>query len=104
MADHRQLVIERTAPMNVAVASPHWTQFRTEIRARDIDERFAKSRAARLIANQWCEDVAFTFVQKHSAGGAHRFLAAPEINAAYDHAAAIHGGEFVLENSRQQHP
>src|SRR5204862_1308728 len=57
-----------------------------------------------LIANQRCEYVAFAFPQKHSASSADRFLTAAEVNAADDHSAAIHGSEFLLKNSREEHP
>src|SRR6478672_4920412 len=98
MADHGQLVIERTAAMNITVASAHRSQFRTEIGPRHVDERFAERRAPGLVADQRRKDVAFAFVQKHSASGADRFLTAAEINAADDHSAPVHGSEFLLKN------
>src|SRR3954454_12500017 len=104
MTDHGQLVIEGAAPVNVAVASPHWPRFRTKIGTRYVDERFAKRRAPSLIANQRCEHVAFALVQKYSAGRADCFLSATKINPANDHSPAIHGSQFVLENSGEEHP
>jgi hypothetical protein len=88
--------------MNVAVASAHWALPRTEIGARHIDKRLAKCRPPRLIANQRREDV--TILQKQSAGDADRFLAAADVDAARDQAAAIETDEFLFERSRQQHP
>src|SRR4029077_8981707 len=102
MTDHRELAVARTAPMNVAVASTHWALPRTEIGARHIDKRLAKCRPPRLIANQRREDV--PILQKQSAGNADRFLAAADVDAARDQAAAIKTDEFLFERSRQQHP
>ena len=48
------------------------------------------------------EDVAFP--QEQSTRRAHRFLSAPDVDAARDHAAAIKAGQFLLENPRLQHP
>src|SRR5450755_2040744 len=100
MADHGELIDTRTTAMNVAVASAHWTLARTEISADNIDQRFAKRRAPRLIANERGKNIAF--LQKHSASGADRFLPATEINAACDQAAAIKTGELLLERARKQ--
>src|SRR5436190_3071424 len=49
MADHCQFVVARMTSMNVAIAATHWTQARTEIRARDINQRFAKRRSPCLV-------------------------------------------------------
>src|SRR5262245_57399108 len=37
MADHRQFVIARMPPMDIAVAAAHRTRARAEIRAGDVD-------------------------------------------------------------------
>ena len=60
MADHGELAVAWLAAMNVAIASAHRSAARTKIGARDIDQRFAKSGAAGLIANERREDVALS--------------------------------------------
>src|SRR2546430_17167837 len=102
MADHRQLVLPLSATMNVAVAPAHRAFDRTEIRPHYIEQRFAKCGTPGLIANQRAEHIAL--LQEHSARRADCFLAAPEIHAANDHAAAIKTREFVFEQTREQHP
>ena len=59
MADHRQFVVARMPSMNIAVTPAHRTEARAEIRARDVDQRFAKRRSPGLIANQRRKNVAF---------------------------------------------
>src|SRR5438270_7715767 len=102
MTDHSQLAVARAAPVNVAVAASHRSGSRTKICARDIDQRFAESGAAGLVANEGRKDVAF--LQKESAGDADCFLSFADVNPASNPAAAIHAGEFLFERSRQQHP
>src|SRR6266567_3162469 len=102
MTDHGQLTIAWTAPVNVAVASSHRSGSRTKICACNIDQRFAKSRAAGLVANEGREDV--PFLQKNSASDADCFLAFADVNTTGDPATAIHAGEFLFECPRQQHP
>src|SRR6266498_4953297 len=48
MADHCEFVVARMTSMNVAIAATHWTQARTKIRARDVNQRFAERRSPRL--------------------------------------------------------
>ena len=95
MADHGQLALPRATAVNVAVAPAHRSVREPKISARDIEQRFAESGAPGLIANERRKDVAL--LQKHTAGHADRFLAAPDVNAAGDQAAAIKAGEFFLE-------
>src|SRR5438132_13126563 len=102
MTDHGQLAVARAAAVNIAVASPHWPCPGSKIGTCDIDQRLAKGGAARLIANEGREDVAF--LQKDSASDADCFLAFADVNAAGDPTAAIHTGKFFFKRSRQQHP
>ena len=44
------------------------------------------------------------FCKNNPARHADRLLAAADVNAAGDHAAAIKAGELLLENPRLQHP
>src|SRR5439155_4604240 len=71
-------------------------------RARDVDQRFAKRRAPRLIANQRREDV--SFLQKQTAGDTDRFLSPAHIDAASDQAAAVKADELFFEGAGEQHP
>ena len=59
MTDHCQLTVGRLSAMNISIAAAHWSLARSEISARNIDQRFAKRGAAGLIANQRREDIAF---------------------------------------------
>src|SRR6266852_2057071 len=102
MTDHGELIIARSATMNIAIASAHWALARAEISACDIQERFAKRRAPRLIANQWREDV--SFLQKQAAGDTDRFLPPADIDAARDQAAAVKADELFFEGAGEQHP
>ena len=102
VTDHGELPGLGITAVNVAVAPAHRTLARAEIRARDVEERLAKCRPCRLIADEWRHHIAL--LQKQAARRAYRFLAAPDVNATGDHAAAVKTGQFVLENSRLQHP
>src|SRR5436305_10507899 len=88
--------------MNIAVTAAHRAFDRAEVRARNIEQRFAERGTSRLIANQRSKHIAL--FQKHSARGADCFLAAAEIHTADDHAAAIKASQFFLENTREEHP
>src|SRR6185503_4266923 len=59
MADHREFVIARMPSMDIAVAPTHRTRARAEIRAGDVDQRFAKRRSPSLVTNQRRKNVAF---------------------------------------------
>src|SRR5205809_3072811 len=59
MADHCEFVVARMTSMNVAITATHRPQARAQVRARNINQRFAECRSPRLVANQWREDVAF---------------------------------------------
>ena len=85
----------RPTPMDVAVAAAHRAKARAKISARNVEQRFAESGSPRLVANQWCEDVAF--LQKQAACGADGFLALADIDAACDEAAPIETNEFFLQ-------
>src|SRR5438046_1083754 len=89
-------------PANVAFASSHRSASRTKVCARNINPRFAKGRAAGLVANEGREDV--PFLQKNSASDADCFLAFADVNTTGDPATAIHAREFLFECPRQQHP
>src|SRR6266566_3139279 len=102
MADHGKLVLLWSPPMDVAVATAHWAKARTQISARDIQQRFAECGSSCLVANQRREDIAL--FQKQTARHAHRFLAFPNVDAAGDQAAPIETNEFFLQRSRQEHP
>src|SRR6266446_4719932 len=102
MTDHRELAVARFAAVDIAVASPHWPLPRAKISARNIDNRFAKSGTAGLIANQRRKDV--VFLQKHSASDADRFLTFADVNPAGDLAAAVKTDQLFLERAREQHP
>ena len=102
VTNHGELIVPRSAAMNVTVASAHWAPSRAQISARDIDKRFAERRSSRLIANQWREDVAL--LQKQSAGHANRFLATADVDATRDQTAAIETYELFFERPREQHP
>src|SRR6476646_2012272 len=102
MADHRQLAVAWFATVNVAIASSHRSRARTKIGACDIDQRFAKGRAAGLVTNERREDVAF--LQEDPASDADCFLAFADVDAPCNPTAAIHAGQFFFECSRQQHP
>src|SRR4051794_13431556 len=101
MTDHRELAGRRRTAMDVAVAAAHRAGARTEISAGDIDERFAESGAASLIADQGRENI--PLLKKRAPRHADGFLAFAEVNPAGDHAAAIKAGEFLLENARLEH-
>ena len=60
MADHGELALLRATAMDIAVAPAHRSLARTEISARDVEQRFAKSGASGLIANERREDVALS--------------------------------------------
>ena len=98
MTDHGQLAIARAAAVNIAVASSHRPCPGSKVRPCDVDERLAKGRAARLIANEGREDIAF--LQKHAAGDADCFLAFADVDATGDPTTAIHASEFFFERSR----
>ena len=102
MADHRELPGLRTTAMNIPVSPAHRSLPRTKISARDVDQRFAERGAAGLVANERGEDV--TLLQKHPASRTDRFLATADVNATGNHAPAVKAGQFLLENTRQQHP
>src|SRR6266496_340282 len=102
MADHCEFVVARMTSMNVAIAATHWTQARTKIRARDVNQRFAERRSPRLVTNQWREDVAF--FQKQTARDADRLLAFADVDSAGNQTAAIQANEFFFKRARQQHP
>jgi len=102
MANHGELVVLWPAPMDVAVASAHWTLARTEISACNIQQRFAESGSSCLVSNQRREDVAF--LQKQTTRYTDCFLAFANIDAASDQAAPIETNEFFLQCTRQQHP
>src|ERR1700720_2757496 len=102
MADHGQLAIARLATMNISVAPAHWALARSEIGARNIDNRLAKRGTTGLIANQGRKDV--PLLQKHSTGDTDRFLAFANVNAAGNLATAIKTDQFFLECAREQHP
>src|SRR5205814_5213511 len=90
------------APMDVAVASAHWTLARPKISSCNIQQRFAERGSSCLVANQRGEDVAF--LQKQTTRCADRLLAFADIDAAGDQAAPIETNEFFLQRTRQQHP
>src|SRR5437773_2203284 len=98
MADHRELSRLRATAMNIPIASPHWSTSRAEISARHIDQRFTKSGAPGLVANERCENIAF--LQEKAAGDAHCFLTFSKVNAPGNQTAAIKAGELLLEHSR----
>src|SRR4029077_8434941 len=102
MADHCQLAVAWFAAVNVAIASSHRSRARAKIGACDIDQRFAKGRAAGLVTNERREDVAS--LQEDPASDADCFLAFADVDAPGDPTAAIHAGQFFFECSRQQHP
>src|SRR6266571_40755 len=102
MTNHGKFVLARMAAVNVAVASAHRAEARAEIRARYVEQRFAKCGSSGLVANQWREDVAF--LQKQTASRAHRFLTLANVNATGDQTAAIEADEFFFKRARQQHP
>ena len=88
--------------MNIAVTPTHRTEARAEIRARHVDQRFAKSGSSGLIANQWRKDVAL--FQKQPARDADSFLALTDIDAAGDLTAAVETHQLLLKRAGQQHP
>src|SRR6266480_3966583 len=102
MANHGELVVLWSAPMDVAIASTHWAKARAQISAGDIQQRFTESRSSRLISNQRREDVAF--LQEQSTRHADRLLSLADINAAGDQPAPIETNEFFLQRAREQHP
>src|SRR5437763_13950851 len=101
MADHRQLVLARSATMNVAVAPVHRALDRAEICPHYIEQRFTERRTSGLVTKHRAEHIAL--LQKHSARRAACTLAAADIPSANDHAAAIKTREFVFEQTREQH-
>src|SRR6266850_2975064 len=102
MTDHRQLPGLGATTVDVPIAAAHRALARAEISARHVKERFAKGRAARLVADERRKDIAL--LQKQTARRAHRLLSAPDVNAAGDHAATIKTCQFLLENPRLEHP
>ena len=80
MTNHCQFIVARMPSVNVAVTPAHRTEARPEIRARDVDQRFAKRRSPGLVANQRRKNVAL--FQKQAARDADRFLALADVNAA----------------------
>src|SRR4029453_7497670 len=102
MTDHSELILLWAAPMNITVTSPHRSQARAKIRARDVDQWFAECGSPCLVANQWREDVAF--LQKQTASHTNCFLAFPDVNSTSDQTAAIKTDELFFKRARQQHP
>src|SRR6266508_6144409 len=102
MADHGKLVLLWSPSMDVAVATAHWAKARTQIRARDVQQRFAECGSSCLVANQRREDI--TLFQKQAARHAHRFLPFPNVDATGDQAAAIETNEFFLQRSCKDNP
>jgi len=90
MADHGELTSLEPTAMDVSVAPAHRALTRAEIGARHIQEWLARGRAPGLIANERSKDI--VLLQKHPAGRPHRFLSAPDIDAASDQSAAVKAG------------
>ena len=102
MADHGQLPLPRFTTVNVAIATPHRSGASPNIRACDIDQRFAEGGASSLVADQRGKDVAL--LQRNTAGYADGLLAYADINATRNATPAIHAGEFFLKRAGQKHP
>src|SRR5262245_50068568 len=102
MADHGQLSRLGATTVDIAITAAHRSLARAEIGTRYVEERLAKRRAPRLIADEWRKDIAL--LQEQTARRTHCFLPAADVNAACDHAAAIEAGQLFFENPRLQHP
>src|SRR5437773_11523877 len=102
MADHGKESLPGTAAMDVAIASAHRSQGRSEIGANRVQDRFAESQPAGLVANKGSEDV--SFAQRKADGHAQRLLSASEKNAAMNLAGAVEANELIVQRPCQQHP
>jgi len=96
------LIADVELPGVTDVTAAHRSLARAKVSACDVKQRLARRGAPGLIANEWAENV--TFLQKHSACGADRFLSAPYVNPAGDEAPAIETGQFFLKDTGLQHP
>src|SRR5687767_8732569 len=102
MADHREQTVARASSVHISVASAHGAESRAHVGAGAVEECLAESQTSRLIPNQRRKDVALS--QRESRGGAERLLAAAQEYASRDFPATIEAGDFVVSDSRQQHP
>jgi hypothetical protein len=101
MTDHRQQAIPGTASMNIAIASPHRTEWGTHIGSNGFEDGFTKREAACAIPDQWGENIAFLKVNADR--DAKGLLSAAEENATMDFSGAVQARKFIVEQPCQQH-
>jgi len=91
VGNHRRHSFQRSAAMDVAVATAHRAEGGTQISAGAVEQGFAECAAAGLVADEWGENIGAA-----NQGGAERcangFLAASEINATDDFAGFVEAG------------
>src|SRR6185312_12006860 len=96
MTDHRQDAVFGAATMDIAIASAHGPERRTEISADRIQYGLAKSEPAGSVADQRRKNVAFA--QSQADRNTKSFLSAAEEYPSGDLSRAEEAGEFVVEN------
>ena len=87
--------------MDVAVASAHRTEGRSEIGADGVQNRLAEREPSRRIADERRENIGFR--KRNPDGRAQGLLAASQKNAAVNFSGTIKRGKLVIQQAGAQH-
>ncbi len=102
MADHRVISLARIASMDVSVTPATQAGARSEVNAKNVNQRFAKGETACLIADQRAKDIAG--LQHDAKSGADRLLSLAQVDAAGNFPGAPQARQFFFDRPREQHP
>ena len=100
--DHRVVALARLAAVNVALAPAHRPETRADNCAGGIEQRLAECETPRGITDERSVNVALA--KRGGERRAQSLLAFAEKHAADDLSATVKAREFLLENTREEHP